>query len=448
MNYDAIIVGAGIGGLMTAAGLLNAGKKVLILEKAAFIGGKYTEVDYEGYKVTTGSWTSMGLESRIGKFCEKVGAHVDYITLVDKKKQGEGLGYAANVRYPDSTEFNPLDFPNIPLTDAEVESIKKILMGLAADKLPAKWDRSKNTPLRQFIDYFGGTEAIYDMFTAMVGVISGMTIDTLPTSEMKVFVDDGIGKFWTTLGFAVGGVKGIIDSLENHIRSKDGEIRTKTKVTKIIVEENQAKGVELSDGEIIESDIVVHNAGPKKLLKLAGRKNFPSDYCKKIDSLIPVEAGALILGLNKPVTTDVPMVFLPGAERVFGLFQPTFFDKNIAPKGKHMIDVFFDIKTHNPRKEIDLALEDLQKFYPDILDASNLDMKVEMMFYNDYPAAETAQTFGQTGDDRLHPVTPIDNLITVGFDEIGSGLAGDIIPINVETALNYILKPEQWLIVG
>src|SRR4030065_2266122 len=52
-NYDVVVIGAGIGGLMTAAGLARAGKKILVPEQLGFIGGEYTHLNYEGYSMTT-----------------------------------------------------------------------------------------------------------------------------------------------------------------------------------------------------------------------------------------------------------------------------------------------------------------------------------------------------------------------------------------------------------
>ena len=49
-RYDVVIIGAGIGGLMTAAGLARAGKKVLVLEQLSFVGGKYTHLDAQGLR--------------------------------------------------------------------------------------------------------------------------------------------------------------------------------------------------------------------------------------------------------------------------------------------------------------------------------------------------------------------------------------------------------------
>src|SRR5512135_537463 len=75
-RYDSIVIGAGIGGLMTAAGLARAGKKVLVLEQLSFIGGKYTQLNYEDYAITTAAWTCPGPKSRIGKLCTKLEAPI------------------------------------------------------------------------------------------------------------------------------------------------------------------------------------------------------------------------------------------------------------------------------------------------------------------------------------------------------------------------------------
>jgi hypothetical protein len=50
-----------------------------------------------------------------------------------------------------------------------------------------------------------------------------------------------------------------------------------------------------------------------------------------------------------------------------------------------------------------------------------------------------AHRIGQSGDQRLDPRSPIENLYLVGYDCIGYGMAGDIIPHGVERALFYIL---------
>src|SRR5881394_262097 len=59
MTYDAVIIGAGHNGLVTAAYLARAGRKVLVLERRELIGGcTVTEELWPGFKVSTASYVN------------------------------------------------------------------------------------------------------------------------------------------------------------------------------------------------------------------------------------------------------------------------------------------------------------------------------------------------------------------------------------------------------
>src|SRR3954462_2818821 len=65
-RYDAIIIGAGHNGLVTAAYLANAGRKVLVLERRDVIGGAcVTEELWPGYKVSTAAYVNSLLRPEI-----------------------------------------------------------------------------------------------------------------------------------------------------------------------------------------------------------------------------------------------------------------------------------------------------------------------------------------------------------------------------------------------
>src|SRR5713101_9033351 len=54
-HYDAIIIGAGLGGLLSAAQLLQRGKSVAILERLPHCGGRFTAKTFQGVQVSTGA---------------------------------------------------------------------------------------------------------------------------------------------------------------------------------------------------------------------------------------------------------------------------------------------------------------------------------------------------------------------------------------------------------
>ena len=65
-KYDAVIIGGGHNGLVTAAYLARAGRKVLVLERRELVGGcAVTEEIWPGYRVSTAAYLTSLLQERI-----------------------------------------------------------------------------------------------------------------------------------------------------------------------------------------------------------------------------------------------------------------------------------------------------------------------------------------------------------------------------------------------
>src|SRR5207342_1498515 len=79
-KYDAIIIGAGHNGLVTAAYLAQAGYRTLVLERRELVGGcAVTEEVWPGFRVSTAAYLTSLLQDRIVKDLdlERFGYHVD-----------------------------------------------------------------------------------------------------------------------------------------------------------------------------------------------------------------------------------------------------------------------------------------------------------------------------------------------------------------------------------
>ena len=83
--------------------------------------------------------------------------------------------------------------------------------------------------------------------------------------------------------------------------------------------------------------------------------------------------------------------------------------------------------------ELALVRAQLRQIFPNYQEV--VEMEIPMFFQGTW-TAEMAHRLGQSGDQRLDPVSPIPNLYLVGYDCIGYGMAGDIIPHGVERVLH------------
>jgi phytoene dehydrogenase-like protein/NAD-dependent dihydropyrimidine dehydrogenase PreA subunit len=432
-HYDVIVVGAGIGGLMAAAGLVRAGMKVLVVEQLSFVGGKYTHLTHRGYAITTAAWTCPGPNSRIGRLCSRLAAPIEWVTIHDTGARGEHW-----VVLRDGRRFAS--------TDEAQETLVGGGRGLATvyewigDMYDPRAVYPDDMTARQYIEkYFPGNED-YTKYveTIITYCFASQTVDTFSAMELKRAIVDALEQM-ADWGTAVGGTAAIVAGLEQVVREHGGQIVNRTRVASIDVESGRAKGVTLEDGRTIAADMVIHNAGLNRFMQLVGEENLPPEYVTRLRSAVPANVAALILGTTDSLLGDEhSLLHTMGWERTLNCYAPTFFDPALAPEGRHMLDVFWVMEPpFDKRRELAVVLAQLRQVFP------NFDQVVELqvpMFFTGMWTAEMAHRMGQSGADRIDPRSPIENLYLVGYDCIGYGMAGDIIPHGVERALYLILN--------
>jgi phytoene dehydrogenase-like protein/NAD-dependent dihydropyrimidine dehydrogenase PreA subunit len=436
-SCDVVIIGAGIGGLMTAAGLARAGKQVLVLEQLNFIGGKYTHLTYRDYAITTAAWTCPGPKSRIGKLCTKLEAPIQWVTIHDKKARGEHWIVTKDGRRFDST-------------DQAQETLVGGAKGMArvydwiSDMYNPKVDYPAEMTARQYIERYFPDNADYMNYvqTIITYCFASQTVDTFSAVETKRAIVDALEQM-ADWGTAVGGTASIVDGLERVILSHQGKIVKRTRVEQIMVEDGKAVGVRLHSGQVIRAEVVIHNGGLNRLVKLAGEENLPADYVQRLRGAVPANVAALVLGLKENLLGEEhSLLHSMGWERTLNCYAPTFFVPALAPEGRHLLDVFWVMEPpYDLSHELALVRSQLRQIFPNYQDV--VEMETPMFFQGTW-TAEMAHRLGQSGDQRLDPISPIPNLYLVGYDCIGYGMAGDIIPHGVERALYAILGDPQF----
>jgi phytoene desaturase (3,4-didehydrolycopene-forming) len=82
MDYDAVVIGAGLGGLSCAAMLARSGFKTLVCENTGQVGGCCSTYEYQGYRFDIGA-SVVELAWVIDELFQRLGARTsDYIDLI------------------------------------------------------------------------------------------------------------------------------------------------------------------------------------------------------------------------------------------------------------------------------------------------------------------------------------------------------------------------------
>jgi phytoene dehydrogenase-like protein len=461
--YDVVIIGSGIGGLMAGAALAQAGKSVAVFEKLGFPGGRYTELDFKGAAVTTGAWTNLGPKSHIGRFLADLGIELEYTSIADI-----GLAEQYTLRFPDGRPYTSLFDLLTPTTrkawlKAVLEGRKQLSPVILSEAknphnepLEGRFAGAQRDMPANILDHISTADYITQFSTdpdllaavdAIAATATGLNSKLLPASEYIQITLAG-REAGQEFAMPVGGVRAIIKALTRALRHAGGELFVRTPVTQILTEFSSpsnpptfqpslsATGIQLADGRQIRSQVVLHNGGPGSFLNLAGAHNLPPDYANRLAGLKGVECAALFCATREPLFADAPITMTPCCRRVVGIFSPTLLNPSLSKNGLHLFDAFFPTYGDDRTAELELALADLRQLFP------NFDQVVEwtvpMFFTGSWPGTESGQTFGQTGDQRLDPATPIRNCYLVGMDVKGSGVAGDLIPLGVRRVLEYL----------
>jgi phytoene dehydrogenase-like protein len=415
-KYDAIVIGGGHNGLVNAAYLARAGKKVIVLERRHVVGGAaVTEEIFPGFKFSVCSYVVSLLRPEIIRDLDlpRHGLEIlpldgtftpmpngDYLWRVnDHGKTRREIARHSKVDAEAYEEFGkamqamcrfvkPLlaMVPPDPRTLNPRELMKLLFVGRRFQAMPSE-DKYNQVQLMtmsaaDFLDQWFETDVLKATMSAsgiigtFLGVRSPGTAYVLLHHYMGEI--DGAFRSW---GFARGGTGAISNSIAEAAQEAGAEIRTRAATAKIMVKNGEARGVILQNGDEIYANLVSSSVDPRHtFLEFLEPGQLPDDFLDAVKRYkFRGSSGKVNLALDAlpdfkclkgpgehlrgaiSISPSVEYMEKAYDDAKYGNFSrrpyidiviPSLTDPSVAPPGKHVMSCFVQYAPYKLRPEL------------------------------------------------------------------------------------------------
>ena len=275
---DAIVVGAGFAGIATALRLRALGYSVTLLERLDTIGGRAQVFQRGGYRHDAGPTVITApflFEELYELFDEKLEEHLEFVPLDPFYRfhfsDGSQFDYRASIEdtLTEIRRFNPADAEGyLKLLDKSKRVYDVGFKKLVHRPFTRVWDMVKQIPallilkcyktVSQMVNSHLKHPLIQQAFSIHPLLVGGNPFKTTAIYSLIHYLERRWGVF-----FCMGGTGKLVEELKALMERQGITIQTGADVDEIVLENKQATGVRLSDGEVLKADLVVFGGDPE-----------------------------------------------------------------------------------------------------------------------------------------------------------------------------------------
>ena len=374
-SWDVIIIGSGIGGLVTATQLAAKGVKVLVLERYLIPGGSAGYFERQGYRFDVGAsmifgFGQQGTTNLLTRALAAVGQSLE--TIADPVQihyhLPQGLEVKVHRDYEKFLQELTARFPQ------EARGIRqfydegwRVFNCLNAMELLSL--EELGYLLRVFFQHPGACLGLVKYLPQNAGDIARRYISnpellkfidmecycwSVVPADLTPMINAGMvfsDRHYGGINYPKGGVGQIAEKLVEGLVQSGSEIRYQARVTQILTEKGRAIGVKLANGEKLLAKRIVSNATRwdtfEKLLdadRLPKTEKTWGDRYQQSPSFLSLHLGVKADLL--PPGTECHHILLENWQQMESeqgtifVSIPTLLDPSLAPPGHHIIHTF------------------------------------------------------------------------------------------------------------
>lgn len=451
-EYDVIIIGAGIGGLVCGCYLAKAGMKVLIVEQHSKPGGCCGSFDRNGYKFDIGVHYLGSLRENGGILNGILNDHnlKNKINILKREISNKIIISDKIVNFSNNNNHTIEEL--VGYFPKEKNNILNFFKFISNNQFLSLFSKTKTLTFREFINEFFNDEKLKSIFSILVGNLG------LPPSKASALASIVLFKEYILDGgyYPQDGMQSFPNLFAEKFREYGGDLFLSTRADSIIVNDNFAKGVVLNNNTKIYSKIVISNSDVYfTFTKLISSHSLEIN---KINNLkISSSAFVVYLGLNKLIKKSskidhVTWLFTSydieknyntdryGEEKIDYIVChiPAFTESTLAPENKSIVRLMFwvrptsrNIKDDKKNFLYKKTIRIVKKIMPDI--EKNIEIKeiATPSTFNKFTFNYKGSAFGWAAtpiqiDRNVFPFfTSVNNLFLVGhWVTLGFGNSG------------------------
>ncbi|MEL7449692.1 MAG: NAD(P)/FAD-dependent oxidoreductase [Pseudomonadota bacterium] len=305
-QYDAIVIGSGMGGLTTAALLAECGQKVCVLEQHYTAGGYTHSYERNGYEWDVGVHYigDVGAPTRTRKMFDFLSEGKLEWAPMDAEYDRFFVGEKVYCAVAGKQQFRDNLVEQFPDDEAAIDRYMDLLKEVggamsanAMERAMQPWLRTLASPVLKWRKPKHLYRSTYDVLSELtdnrdlIATLCGQWGDMgLPPKRSAFMVHAMIARHYLHGGFyPIGGSWRIADTILPRIQRAGGEVFTYARVEDIIIENGKVAGVQMADGHRIDCDCVISSAGVHNTFShlLSPEVVNSAGYTKKLDSVQP-----------------------------------------------------------------------------------------------------------------------------------------------------------------
>ena len=408
--FDAVVIGSGVGGMCGAALLAHDGRRVLLIEKRRYLGGRFSTVDHHGYKCATG-----GLAVPVGRDLEKV---CDAIGISSGVRPSTRVGLWLDGRMHDlSRGATRTVIREVATDEGEAKRVIDALNRSVREELPPA-----DISFREWLGQYTDNRRIHGIFQATIASLLTVNSYELPADQyfrlIRVIAP-------LRFGFIEGGSIALWSRMAELIRQKQGEVWTSSAAESIQLKNGRVAGVQVrKDRESINvrAPVVVSNIGPAATLDLLPEDSLDTQYAESVTRKMTPTAIMWLHFASDELLMDYSAISVGCSRRVNMVDVPSLEAGDVAPPGKHLYTVgaapLDSLDPGDIKAEFGEVIKDLEDIFPGFQERCTILTKT--CYRGKWPGFRTVP------GKHVNHTTPIENLYNVGDAACPAGFEGSM----------------------